>query len=99
MAARDPERPDLIDNEFPWLLTEEHHAWRRTVREFCEDVVRPGAAERSFEHRFDEALALRYGEMGFYGLMVSEEHGGAGGDLASLCIVVEELGRVDSSAA
>src|SRR5690606_16257409 len=77
----------------------EHRAWRKAVREFCEDVVRPGAAERSIEHRYDPELAAKMGDMGLYGVLVSEEYGGSGGGLASLCIAIEELARVDSSAA
>src|SRR5690606_5616652 len=59
----------------------------------------PGAAERSIEHRYDPELAAKMGDMGLYGVLVSEEYGGSGGDLASLCIGIEELARVDSSAA
>ena len=99
MPPRDPQKRDLVDTDIPWLLSDDHRAWRRSVREFCEDVVRPGAAERSIEHQFDESLAKKFGEMGFYGILLSEEHGGSGGDLLSLCIVEEELARVDSSAA
>jgi short-chain 2-methylacyl-CoA dehydrogenase len=99
LALRNPMRADLVDTRVPWLFTDEHRAWRQSVRQFCEDVVRPAAAQRSIEDRFDMDLAERFGEMGFYGIMVPEEHGGSGGDLASLCIVVEELARFDSSAA
>ncbi|MTV28012.1 butyryl-CoA dehydrogenase, partial [Nitriliruptoraceae bacterium ZYF776] len=94
-----PLRPSLVDTDVPWTLTDEHRAWRRAVREFCEDVVRPGAAERSIEHRYDPDLAVAMGEMGLYGLLVPAEYGGMGGDLASMCIAIEELARVDSSAA
>ena len=99
MPLKSPQRPTLVNLDVPWLFTSEHEDWRRTVREFCEDVVRPGAAERDITHHFDADLARRFGEMGFYGIMTPEEHGGPGGDLASQCIVVEELARVDSSAA
>ncbi len=98
MTLGDPTRSDLVDTDVPWCLSDEHRAWRKSVREFCEDAVRPTAAERSIEHRYDPELAARMGEMGLYGVLVSEEYGGSGGDLASACIAIEELARVDSSA-
>lgn len=82
-----PTRPNLIDTDLPWVLTDEHRAWLRAMREFCEDVVRPGAAERSIGHRHDAGLAAALGGDGM------------GGDLASMCIAIEEVARVDSSAA
>jgi short-chain 2-methylacyl-CoA dehydrogenase len=99
MALRNPQRPDLVDTTVPWLFTDDHRAWRQSVRDFCDAVVRPTAAERSNTDTFDPGLAARLGEMGFYGIMVPEEYGGSEGDLASFCIVIEELARVDSSAA
>ncbi len=37
------------------------------------------------------------GELGLFGLVFPEEHGGGGGDFASLCVAIEEIGRVDQS--
>ncbi len=37
------------------------------------------------------------GELGLFGLVVPEEYGGSGGDFTSLCVAIEELGRVDQS--
>ena len=99
MPLRNPQRATLVDQNVPWLFTPEHREWRRTVRDFCEAVVRPGAYERDINHYFDAELALRLGEMGFYGIMTPEADGGPGGDLAAQCILVEELARVDSSQA
>lgn len=98
MTLRAPVRPDLIDTDLPWCFSDEHRAWRRAVREFCEDAVRPTAVQRSIEHRYDPELAARMGEMGLYGILIPEEYGGSGGDLVSACIAIEELARVDSSA-
>ena len=37
------------------------------------------------------------GELGLFGLTAPEEYGGAGGDFTSLCVAIEEIGRVDQS--
>ncbi|GAA4025132.1 acyl-CoA dehydrogenase family protein [Streptomyces plumbiresistens] len=92
-------KPDLVDTDVPWCLTDEHRAWRRTMRGFAEDVLRPDAARRNVEHTYDADVASAMGALGLYGILVPEEFGGAGGDLASLCVAIEELARVDPSAA
>jgi short-chain 2-methylacyl-CoA dehydrogenase len=92
------QRPDLIDTAVPWCLTDDHQQWRAVVREFAETTVRPTAAQRSIEHRYDPELSARMGALGLFGLLLPADHGGAAGDLASLCIALEELTRVDSSA-
>lgn len=99
MTLGTPTKQDLVDTDVPWALTDEHRAWRKAVREFVEDHVRPTAAQRSIEHRFDADLAGMMGDMGLYGMLIPEEYGGAGGDLASACVAIEELARVDSSMA
>jgi alkylation response protein AidB-like acyl-CoA dehydrogenase len=92
-------RVDLIDTDVPWCLTDEHRDWRRTLRDFTERVVRPEASQRNLDHHYDPEIAAAMGEMGLYGILIPEEYGGLGGDLASLCITIEELARVDPSAA
>lgn len=88
-----------IDLDLPWCLTDEHRAWRQSVRRFCEDAIAPGVSERSAEQRLDPDLIRKLGEFGLFGIIVPYEYGGSGGDLTSLCIAVEELARVDSSVA
>jgi short-chain 2-methylacyl-CoA dehydrogenase len=87
-----------LQYDVPWALTDEHRAWRQTMREFTRDVVAPGAAERSIEARFDPELVRAAGQLGVFGLLVPEPLGG-GADLRTLCIAVEELAAVDSSLA
>jgi short/branched chain acyl-CoA dehydrogenase len=94
-----PVRHDLIDTAVPWCLTDEHRAWRKSLRDFTETVLRPGATERSIQARFDVDIAAKMGTAGFYGVLVPEEFGGGGADLTSASIMIEELARVDSSAA
>ncbi|MCF7551365.1 acyl-CoA dehydrogenase family protein [Pseudonocardia sp. WMMC193] len=85
--------------ELPWAFESEHLQWRDTVRRFVADRVEPGAAERSIASRFDPDLVRRAGELGMFGLLVDPEYGGAGADLRTLCLTVEELATVDSSLA
>jgi alkylation response protein AidB-like acyl-CoA dehydrogenase len=87
------------DLDLPWCFADEHHAWQKSVREFCERVVEPGAAQRSIEARFDPDLVAEVGRLGAYGLRVPEAYGGSGADLRSMCIAAEELSAVDSSLA
>lgn len=80
-------------------LTPEQEEFRRTVRAFAEDVVRPAsdAAERREELPMDVVRAM--GELGLFGLPFPEAYGGQGADLLTFCLAVEELGRVDQSVA
>ena len=83
--------------DVPWALTDEHRAWRKAMREFTLDVIAPEATERSIEGRFDPDLVRAAGKLGVFGLLVPAELGGAGADLRTLCIAIEELATVDSS--
>jgi alkylation response protein AidB-like acyl-CoA dehydrogenase len=78
-------------------LSEEHEDFRRVVREFAEAEVAPHAAEWDAEHRFPVELVPRMGDLGLFGLVAPEQYGGADGDFTSLCVAIEELGRVDQS--
>ena len=85
--------------ELPWAFEPQHLEWRETVRRFVTREVEPGAAQRSIDARFDADLACRAGELGMYGLLIDTENGGAGADMRTLCLTIEELARVDSSLA
>src|SRR5947208_11394179 len=78
-------------------LSREHEDFRRVVREFALAEVAPHVAEWDEQHRFPVELVPRMGELGLFGLVVPEEYGGSGGDFTSLCVAIEELGRVDQS--
>jgi alkylation response protein AidB-like acyl-CoA dehydrogenase len=80
-------------------LTDEQELIRETVRQFALDRVAPVAAELDREHRFPYELVAELGELGLMGLPIPEEYGGAGGDMVSYAIAVEELTRIDSSVA
>ncbi|MEV4540196.1 acyl-CoA dehydrogenase family protein [Micromonospora echinaurantiaca] len=80
-------------------LTEEQEALRESVREFAREVVAPVIAEHYEKHTFPYEVIRQMGKMGLFGLPFPEEHGGMGGDYFALCLVLEELARVDSSVA
>jgi short-chain 2-methylacyl-CoA dehydrogenase len=78
-------------------LSKEHEDFRRVVREFALAEVAPHVQEWDEQHRFPVELVPRMGDLGLFGLVVPEEFGGAGADFTSLCVAIEELGRVDQS--
>jgi alkylation response protein AidB-like acyl-CoA dehydrogenase len=83
----------------PWCLNDEHRAWRETVRAFASREIAPVAAENYATHHFPAELVPGLGRLGCFGLLVGNEHGGAGADMTSHCVAIEELARVDSSTA
>ncbi len=78
-------------------LSDEHEEFRAAVREFAEAEVAPHCATWDEEHRFPVELVPKMGELGLFGLTAPEELGGQGGDFLSLCVAIEELGRVDQA--
>lgn len=78
-------------------LTEEQLLVRKTAREFAEDHLAPGVIERDEKAEFPAEQIKLMGELGFMGMMVPEEWGGAGMDMISYTIAMEEISRVDAS--
>lgn len=79
--------------------TEEQQMVRETIRDFALTELAPGVAERDETATFPADSIKKLGELGFMGVNLPEELGGAGLDMVSYCIVVEELARVDASTA
>ena len=80
-------------------LTSEYEMIRTSVRDFAENVLKPKVAERDEEEYFDRAVFDQMAELGLTGIPFEAEYGGAGIDYIAYAIAVEELGRVDPSAA
>ena len=83
-------------------LSAEHESFRRSVRDFAEKEVAPHCAQWDREHHFPVDLVAQMGELGLFGLTAPEAYGGSGlagedGGFTSLCLAIEELGRVDQS--
>jgi butyryl-CoA dehydrogenase len=80
-------------------LSREHEEFRHSVREFAKSEIAPHAAQWDRDHHFPVDVVRAMGKLGLFGLTAPEEFGGAGedGDFTSLCVAIEELGRVDQS--
>ncbi len=83
-------------------LSPEHEMFRRSVREFAEAEIAPHAAQWDRDHHFPTDVVKKMGDLGLMGLTAPEEYGGAGlsgedGGFTSLCLAIEEIGRVDQS--
>src|SRR6201991_2319210 len=78
-------------------LSPEHEQFRRYVRDFAEKEIAPHAATWDRDHHFPEDVVKKMGQLGLFGLTAPEEYGGADGDFTSLCVAIEEIGRVDQS--
>ena len=78
-------------------FSEQHLAVRNMVREFARGEVAPVAAELDAKAEFPWANVKKMGELGLLGIPWPEELGGAGLDLLSYMIVINELAKVDAS--
>jgi alkylation response protein AidB-like acyl-CoA dehydrogenase len=79
------------------MTADEHDQFRLVVRDFAQKEIAPFAAQWDKDCRFPIELIPKMGAIGLFGLIFPEEWGGGGGDFTSLCIAIEELGRVDQS--
>ncbi len=82
-----------------YQLSEEHEELRETVAEFAREVVAPVIGDYYERDEFPYDIVARMGKLGLFGLPFPEEYGGMGGDHLALCLVLEEIARVDSSVA
>jgi butyryl-CoA dehydrogenase len=80
-----------------FTLTPEQELIRETAREFCDREVAPHARDWDRGERMDRGIVEKLAEVGFLGCGLPEEYGGMGLDMVSYCLVMEELGRADSS--
>jgi alkylation response protein AidB-like acyl-CoA dehydrogenase len=79
-------------------LTDEQQLIRETAREFADGEIAPRARENDRHERFDTEMVEKLAGMGFLGPIISEEYGGRGIDYRTYGLIVEEVGRADSSA-
>jgi alkylation response protein AidB-like acyl-CoA dehydrogenase len=75
-------------------LGPEHALLRDTVRDFMQTEVAPVVDEHERERRFPSEIVRRIGELGWLGIPIPEDEGGAGLDTLAYAIAVEEIGRV-----
>jgi alkylation response protein AidB-like acyl-CoA dehydrogenase len=80
-------------------LSPEQQEFKKVVREFVDDAIRPNAERWDEEGELPLDAVKQMGELGLFGLPYPEEYGGSGGDFLTVCLAIEELARVDSSLA
>ena len=76
------------------LLEEKYRIVRDSVRNFCEREIRPHAKDIDSEARFPWEIVEKMGKLGYFGIQVPEELGGACMDSVSYAITIEEISRV-----
>ncbi len=79
-------------------FTEEQLMIKEAARDFAEKELSKGAAERDEKEIFPHEQIKRMAGLGFMGMMVPPEHGGAGLDTISYVLALEEISRADASA-
>ena len=75
-------------------LTREQEMVRKMYREFAENEVKPLAEELDEEERFPMETVEKMGKLGMMGIYFPKKYGGAGGDVLSYAMCVEELSKV-----
>ena len=78
-------------------LTENQIIIRDTIRDFAEKNIRPVIMEYDESQKFPMEIMKQLGELGFLGILVPEEYGGAGLGYVEYAIIIEELSKVDPS--
>ena len=86
----------MSSNElFPF--TEEHEMIRQAARDFAQKEIVPIAAEFDESGDFPYETIMKMGEMGFMGIEVPEEYGGAGMDTLAYVLALEEICKADAA--
>ncbi|MBC8033748.1 MAG: acyl-CoA dehydrogenase family protein [Chitinophagaceae bacterium] len=80
-----------------FILNEEHLMIQAAARDFAMADCLPGVIERDEHQRFPHEQVLKLADLGFMGMMVKPEYGGAGMDTISYVLAMEEISKIDSS--
>ncbi|MGV3640399.1 MAG: acyl-CoA dehydrogenase [Adhaeribacter sp.] len=80
-------------------LTEEHLAVQEAARDFAQTELLPGVIDRDEHQKFPAEQVKKMGELGFLGMMVDPRYQGGGMDTISYVLAMEEISKVDASAA
>jgi alkylation response protein AidB-like acyl-CoA dehydrogenase len=78
-------------------FTEEQLMIQQAARDFARNQCLPGVIERDEQQKFPKDLIMQLAELGFMGMMVSPEYGGAGMDTVSYVLAMEEISKIDAS--
>ena len=80
-----------------FTLDSVHQELQDMYRKFAEERVKPLAHEMDEKEEYDRGLLKEMQDCGFFGIPFSEEYGGAGGDVLSYVLCMEEMSKVDAS--
>jgi len=83
----------------PFQLSEEQEMFRKSLRNFLEDKLAPGAAEIDEKDEFPRDVYKSLSEIGIQAIFFPEEYGGSGGDLLTCCLATEEISRMSGTMA
>ncbi|MGV3527381.1 MAG: acyl-CoA dehydrogenase [Flavisolibacter sp.] len=78
-------------------LSEEHLMIRQAARDFARQDCLPGVIERDEKMQFPKEQIMKLADLGFLGMMVSPDYGGAGLDTISYVLAMEEISKIDAS--
>ena len=78
-------------------LSEEHIMIQKAARDFAQTECLPGVIARDEQQRFPREQVLKLAELGFMGMMVDPQYGGAGMDTISYVLAMEEVSKIDAS--
>jgi len=78
-------------------LNEEHLMIQKAARDFALSECLPGVIERDEKQKFPREQVMKLADLGFLGMMVKQEYGGAGMDTISYVLAMEELSKIDAS--
>jgi len=78
-------------------FTEDHIMIQQSAKEFAQEAIAPSSVERDINAEFPAEIVKQLGELGFMGMMVSPDYGGAGLDTISYVLAMIEVSKVDAS--
>jgi alkylation response protein AidB-like acyl-CoA dehydrogenase len=78
-------------------LSEEHLMIQQAARDFAQNECLPGVIERDDKMIYPREQMMKLADLGFLGMMVSPEYGGAGLDTVSYVLAMEEISKIDAS--
>src|SRR3990172_12964605 len=78
-------------------FTEDQLMIQQSAKEFAEAEIAPSAVQRDIKAEFPSSIVKKLGELGFFGMMVPPEYGGAGLDTISYVLAMIEISKVDAS--
>ncbi|NCS87646.1 MAG: acyl-CoA dehydrogenase [Ignavibacteria bacterium CG2_30_36_16] len=78
-------------------FTEEHLLIQESAKDFAQSEIATSAVDRDINAEFPGEIVKKMGELGFLGMMVAPDYGGAGLDTISYVLAMIEISKVDAS--